>query len=353
MLGAGAQRNPIFANDIEQQLIGAGQDQKMARMLELAGVLDLAKAAWLSPVSDQGVVGWPVAQVGDIGHADVEGAIAAVNAIPGFFSDGQPSMRAPCGADYLIYTVGDRSVGRAALFLGQRQWPTAARARLDEAIDRIRQLIHMIWVMRDEAADDNAAILLQHADELAEQCPFGMMVLDADQRVHLANGPARKLLAKSGVVGLVGNRMVIGQSSDAIRFQVALRSVLMRGNGAGSAERQAMAIEGGGNMPLLLSISRLPLRTGEARACVMITRPGASAESDIRPLAEHFKLTPVEVRVIRNLVKGLSVQDAAHALHLKQQTVRTYLKQIFQKTGTHRQAELVQLMLNGALPALD
>ena len=50
---------------------------------------------------------------------------------------------------------------------------------------------------------------------------------------------------------------------------------------------------------------------------------------------------------------GQALQDAALALQLKVQTVRTYLKQIFQKTGTHRQAELMQLMLSGALPVLD
>jgi DNA-binding CsgD family transcriptional regulator len=60
----------------------------------------------------------------------------------------------------------------------------------------------------------------------------------------------------------------------------------------------------------------------------------------------------VETRVVAQLTEGCTVQEAASHLKLKVETVRTYLKQVFQKTGTHRQVDLIQLMKCGALPLL-
>lgn len=354
LLSPMAQRNPIFAGDIEQQLIVRGGDQKLARMLELSGVPDIARAAWLSPISDSGIVSWPVAQIGKLALGEVEQAIEAVNAVPGVFSEHSHPFLAPIDSDCVICPVGDRSVGRAALFLQKRHWSSAFAARVEETIERVRQLVHMIWVIRGEVMEDVATA--PGADELAEQLSFGVLIIDADQHLHLANGPARKLLTRSRAFGLMGDRVVISQSTDAIRFQVALRAVLAQGGSRASSERRSrtITIEGGRDVPLILTISRLPTDgVGDARACVIITRPGARGEPDIAPLTDYYRLTPVESRVARELVKGLSVQEVAQTLQLKEPTVRTYLKQIFQKTSTHRQVELVQLMLNGALPVLD
>jgi DNA-binding CsgD family transcriptional regulator len=49
------------------------------------------------------------------------------------------------------------------------------------------------------------------------------------------------------------------------------------------------------------------------------------------------------------LAIGKSLQEAAEAMRIKDQTARSYLKQIFLKTDTKRQAELVRLMLTSHL----
>jgi DNA-binding CsgD family transcriptional regulator len=45
-----------------------------------------------------------------------------------------------------------------------------------------------------------------------------------------------------------------------------------------------------------------------------------------------------------HLAAGLSVGDAATRMRVKVDTARAYLKQVFAKTGTHRQASLLQLV---------
>lgn len=353
MRGQCAPHDRFLAASAEPPFAAERQDQKLVRLLDLAGTLDIATGAWLSLLTDQGTVEMPLATIGHVQRLEAERTIAAANAIPGLFSSLPLSFSALDVQNYIVCTLGDRATGRAALFLHPRPWHASVRIQLSEAVERIRQLVHMAWIIHGELADDAtqpvASQEAQPADLLAEQYPFGVLVLDVDQQVRLANAPARRLLASSGVVGLVANRMILTDSHDAIRFQVALRAALAR---PAAPHRHMIAISGKDGAPLLISISRLPANMGEPQACLIITRPTAAAEPDIHPLAEHFNLTPVEARVAGQLAKGLSVQDTANAMQLKVQTVRTYLKQIFQKTGTHRQVELMQLMQNGMLPAL-
>ena len=65
-------------------------------------------------------------------------------------------------------------------------------------------------------------------------------------------------------------------------------------------------------------------------------------------LKDRFDLTPAEARLVVHLVAGASLRSCAKALGIKYETVRSYLKSAFRKTGTHRQSELV-LMVFGAM----
>jgi DNA-binding CsgD family transcriptional regulator len=58
-------------------------------------------------------------------------------------------------------------------------------------------------------------------------------------------------------------------------------------------------------------------------------------------LKNRFGLTPSQARLVIHLTAGHSLRSSAKALGVKYETVRSYLKPVFQKTGTHRQAELV------------
>jgi len=70
-------------------------------------------------------------------------------------------------------------------------------------------------------------------------------------------------------------------------------------------------------------------------------------------ISEHdvqsaFGLTPSESRLAVRLASGLSLREAAQALGISYQTVRTKLKFVFQKTGVRRQAELILLLTRQA-----
>src|SRR5262249_7329609 len=58
-------------------------------------------------------------------------------------------------------------------------------------------------------------------------------------------------------------------------------------------------------------------------------------------LKDKFDLTPAEARLVVRLITGESLRPCAKVLGIKYETARTYLKSVFQKTKTHRQAQLV------------
>jgi DNA-binding CsgD family transcriptional regulator len=63
----------------------------------------------------------------------------------------------------------------------------------------------------------------------------------------------------------------------------------------------------------------------------------------------HFGLTPAEARLALHLVAGETLRSAEVKLSISYETARTHLKNIFDKTGTCRQAELLVVILT-ALP---
>jgi DNA-binding CsgD family transcriptional regulator len=73
-------------------------------------------------------------------------------------------------------------------------------------------------------------------------------------------------------------------------------------------------------------------------------------------LETRFGLSPAEARLAALLFAGASLRSCAQALSIKYETARSYLKSVFQKTGTHRQAELVltvfQAMSDANSPAV-
>lgn len=98
-------------------------------------------------------------------------------------------------------------------------------------------------------------------------------------------------------------------------------------------------------------VHMLPLRRSAydmfsgADVLVAVTQLGTGrASANAQVLMGLFDLTPAEARLARALVGGLALKEAATDCGVRVATARSYLDQIFRKTGTHRQSELVSLL---------
>jgi DNA-binding CsgD family transcriptional regulator len=67
---------------------------------------------------------------------------------------------------------------------------------------------------------------------------------------------------------------------------------------------------------------------------------------EVARLRAQFGLTKAEARLALRLAEGVSLTNAAHAFNVKLTTIRSQLQQVFAKTGTARQTELVALLLS-------
>ena len=86
-----------------------------------------------------------------------------------------------------------------------------------------------------------------------------------------------------------------------------------------------------------------------AKALLLLKRLGAQMALD--PVTTGaFGLTAAEARLAAELCAGRTLELAARNLHITYQTARSYLKNIFGKTRTRRQGELVARLLSEKYP---
>ena len=86
-----------------------------------------------------------------------------------------------------------------------------------------------------------------------------------------------------------------------------------------------------------------------AVAALFLTDPDQELCLPAPTIARLFGLTLAESRLTALLADGNSLEQAAEALGISRHTARNQLKSIFQKTETHRQGELVRLVLTSVV----
>jgi DNA-binding CsgD family transcriptional regulator len=70
-------------------------------------------------------------------------------------------------------------------------------------------------------------------------------------------------------------------------------------------------------------------------------------------VARRFNLTPSEIRVLFAIVEIGGVPEIAPVFGIAEQTVKSHLHHIFEKTGAKRQADLVKLVAAYSNPLAD
>ena len=83
----------------------------------------------------------------------------------------------------------------------------------------------------------------------------------------------------------------------------------------------------------------------ELRALLTLNALGPKPGPPAAILAKTFRLTPSEAKLACVIASGASPGIAARELKISRETARNQLKSVFAKTNTHRQSELVALLL--------
>ena len=183
----------------------------------------------------------------------------------------------------------------------------------------------------------------------------GVILLDGRGRpVHLNRAAELLAIEHNGfVAGRDGLTLPSTKETAQLRRLIgdAASSATGRGSGVGGCLHVRMSESGGEKMqfqviPLPLGLSERPWEQSLPGGCVavFISVPGGPQLSCDRVAAMHG-LTPAESKLASMLAKGMSLEQAAEALSVSIQTVRSHLKSIFAKTGVTRQGALIALLL--------
>jgi DNA-binding CsgD family transcriptional regulator len=100
----------------------------------------------------------------------------------------------------------------------------------------------------------------------------------------------------------------------------------------------------------LTSAARIRIGISYKAVAALFVRKVALGNSCGELVAQTFKLTPAELRVLLTIVAVGGVPETAVALGLAEATVKTHLHRVFAKTGTRRQADLVKLAAGFSSP---
>jgi DNA-binding CsgD family transcriptional regulator len=172
-------------------------------------------------------------------------------------------------------------------------------------------------------------------------------MVDAHARVLHTNDSGTVLLEKGNVFRLTAGRLAIQDSICESRFASAISA------GRGADAFAIRALDDSRYVAHILRLSRVSSRkvgTGNASAAIFVTNASADAPFFPNVVASAFALTPSEVRMLLAIVEIGNVSKAAEALGIAETTAKFHLSNVFAKTGTSKQVELVKLVAAYASP---
>lgn len=188
---------------------------------------------------------------------------------------------------------------------------------------------------------------LQSALNLME---IGVLLLDRESSIVFSNEAAERTLDREDGLRRRQDMLRAVNLQDGLRLRIAIDHVIEGGSGSVRERRTPiMAINRQVGPPLVLSIlptSEQPEEPSDVAAIVYLLDPALDTSQLLQPVCKFYNLTPVETKLVCLLGGGATMAQAAAAMHVKEQTGRSTLKQVFIKTGTNRQADLVRLMLS-------
>lgn len=203
-----------------------------------------------------------------------------------------------------------------------------------------------------------AELMATHASAVVERLPHGVLLMTGSGTVVSTNRAADAILRARDGLTLKDGELTAAVPSMTLRLRTALHAAIRTSRGDGLAADTAIVLpRPSGRRPLSVLIAPLPVnavRIGrdDAAVAVFVTDPENVAVPDVGTIRVLLDLTRAEAELVCCLVAGLSLEQASARLGLRPQTLRSRLKIIFQKTDTHRQADLVRLVLTSSAAAL-
>lgn len=201
---------------------------------------------------------------------------------------------------------------------------------------------HVKALEREDAA-------LRAMDPLA----IGVILVDENSQVIYRNAVAGKILADADGISESTSGLELSVLGRRQGIRTTLRRLTDLGNGHSAEPTLSLQIaRRSGSRPLSAFVipihqtDTLPYH-GKPAAIVYLCDPESKPDTDWTHLCRLYGLTLTEAKVAGHLAQGDRVEQIRKALQVSDNTVRTHVQHILNKTSTRRQAELVRLLAAG------
>ena len=228
--------------------------------------------------------------------------------------------------------------------VGREGWSHARVERIERLLPHVRQFVQVREAL--VRAKTRAASL----EKLLDHAGAGVIELDRRARVMAANDRARAIVhAGTGLTDRDGKLHALVPADDATLQGLLVRALpTLGGSGAGGSTTVRRE---GSSSRFVVHVS--PVRNdgteeheAEVGALVLVVDPMDAHAFDPERVREALKITRAESQVAVLLARGKSIDDVAAAMGRRPATVKWHIRNIYDKLGLKRRAELAGLVVS-------
>ena len=228
---------------------------------------------------------------------------------------------------------------------GPEPFDTPERLKLVSAlVPHLQQTLHTQGKLADL---DQRAVELAGALEVVRH---GIIVVASGYLVINLNSAAERIVRAEDGLRMRSGRIAATSTRAEQELQYAIQNALDGELSSVRRGRSLTCVRRSGKRPYVIHVlpshrrnADEPLR--QPMALVLIIDPEDEHEPAVALLRRLYRLTEAEAEVALHVMHGADLKQISEELSISYTTVRTHLQHVFDKTDTHRQAELVRLLL--------
>ncbi|MFT6910752.1 MAG: DNA-binding CsgD family transcriptional regulator [Oleiphilaceae bacterium] len=203
-------------------------------------------------------------------------------------------------------------------------------------------------VLRAIEIGEKFTLLSKHqeaADTLLDKLKIGICFVDSNLNIEFKNAHAARLLGERDCLFEKNGKFVYRQRSPHEKLEVTLlRAIHFKKTFNLLVKRRQKS-------PVTLTL--MPISTNQRifglpsdQVLIVMTIADNEHLSDVALIKMRWQLTNVEAEFARHLLTGKNCAQIAEEMELTKNTAQWYAKQLINKLGVHRQAEVIVKMLS-------
>lgn len=240
----------------------------------------------------------------------------------------------------------------------------SAKADLESALLAVNEVRVFRFLTKPARLQDISAAVSGAINELAardlrtaasstlsaiEQKKTAVATVDINGKIIYANAPAYEIFSDAETFRIGDDRVVRSADSSTTRdFRQFLSDLADSKEERKGGNLFRFSRAEGESAVVVSAVYFDDSETATPHFSLIIADPSKKEITSAASIATALHLTPSEARVVHGLVLGGGVAEAATHAGVSLSTARSYLKNVFHKTGVSKQAELVRLALLSA-----